>query len=178
MQPSQCLTQKPPNQGGPHSPYTATLVALFSTSFPSGSEPVRHLERSSQRHTLVTVFERVCLAGWAGCGKTTLLSVLAGSVSSLSANSRVYGHVTLDGQPRRSWASRLVAYVPQFDFLLPTLTVAETLRYSAQLRLPRTATAAEVKVVLSETMHTSALSEWDLSALCALEALAVHTAGH
>ncbi len=82
----------------------------------------------------------------AGCGKTTLLSVLAGSVSSLSASSRVYGQVTLDGQPRRSWASRLVAYVPQFDFLLPTLTVAETLRYSAQLRLPRSATAAEVKV--------------------------------
>lgn len=86
----------------------------------------------------------VCCA--AGCGKTTLLSVLAGSVSSLSANSQVYGQVSLDGQPRRSWASRLVAYVPQFDFLLPTLTVAETLRYSAQLRLPRAATAAEVKV--------------------------------
>ena len=85
----------------------------------------------------------------AGCGKTTLLSVLAGSVSSLSHNSKLYGHVTMDGQPRRSWASRLVAYVPQFDFLLPTLTVAETLRYSAQLRLPRTATAAEVKVLLS-----------------------------
>ena len=69
-------------------------------------------------------------------------------MSSLSRSSRVVGSITLDGQPRRSWASRLVAYVPQFDFLLPTLTVAETLRYSAQLRLPADATAREVQVSL------------------------------
>ena len=82
----------------------------------------------------------------AGCGKTTLLGILAGSVGSLSASSRVSGRVTLDGHDRRAWASRLVAYVPQNDFLLPTLTVAETLRYSAQLRLPRRTTGAEVQV--------------------------------
>ncbi|BDA44712.1 probable broad substrate specificity ATP-binding cassette transporter at C-terminar half [Coccomyxa sp. Obi] len=97
--------------------------------------------------------ELVGVLGPSGCGKTTLLSVLAGSVSSLSHNSKLYGHVTLDGQPRRSWASRLVAYVPQFDFLLPTLTVAETLRYSAQLRLPRTATAAEVKARVEGVLY-------------------------
>ncbi|KAK9908503.1 hypothetical protein WJX75_008761 [Coccomyxa subellipsoidea] len=97
--------------------------------------------------------ELVGVLGPSGCGKTTLLSVLAGSVSSLSANSQVYGQVSLDGQPRRSWASRLVAYVPQFDFLLPTLTVAETLRYSAQLRLPRTATAAEVKARVEGVLY-------------------------
>lgn len=67
-------------------------------------------------------------------------------MSSLSASSHVCGNITLDGQPRKSWASRLVAYVPQFDFLLPTLTVAETLRYSALLRLPRDAQGHEVQV--------------------------------
>ena len=82
----------------------------------------------------------------AGCGKTTLLGILAGSVASLSASSRVSGRILLDGHERRSWASRLVAYVPQNDFLLPTLTVAETLRYSAQLRLPRGTSAVEVQV--------------------------------
>ena len=87
--------------------------------------------------------------GGAGCGKTTLLSILAGSVGSLSRASRVCGAVMLDGQTRRSWASRLIAYVPQFDFLLPTLTVAETLRYSAQLRLPASARRMEVEVRLS-----------------------------
>ena len=73
--------------------------------------------------------ELVGVLGPSGCGKTTMLSILAGSVSSLSASSKVRGHITLDGEKRRAWASRLVAYVPQFDFLLPTLTVAETLRY-------------------------------------------------
>jgi ABC-type multidrug transport system ATPase subunit len=82
----------------------------------------------------------------AGCGKTTLLGILAGSVGSLSRSSRVSGRVTLDGQPRQPWAARMVAYVPQFDFLLPTLTVAETLRYSAQLRLPPRTRRAEVEV--------------------------------
>ena len=86
----------------------------------------------------------VCLCP--GCGKTTLLSILCGSVSSLSGTSRVYGHITLDGRTRKAWASRLVAYVPQSDFLLPTLTVAESLRYSAQLRLPEGTQGQEVQV--------------------------------
>ncbi|CAK0784412.1 hypothetical protein CVIRNUC_007616 [Coccomyxa viridis] len=89
--------------------------------------------------------ELVGVLGPSGCGKTTLLSILSGSVSSLSRSSRVYGNITLDGQPRKAWASRLVAYVPQFDFLLPTLTVAETLRYSALLRLPKDTQGAEVQ---------------------------------
>ena len=67
-------------------------------------------------------------------------------MSSLAGSSRVTGIITLDGQPRRAWAARLVAYVPQFDFLLPTLTVSETLRYSALLRLPRGTGAAEIQV--------------------------------
>ena len=93
---------------------------------------------------LLQRLDRIVLA--AGCGKTTLLSILSGSVSSLSRSSRVYGHITLDGATRKAWASRLVAYVPQFDFLLPTLTVAETLRYSALLRLPKDTEGAEVQV--------------------------------
>ena len=36
--------------------------------------------------------------------------------------------------------------MPQFDFLLPTLTVAETLRYSALLRLPKDTQGHEVQV--------------------------------
>ena len=95
--------------------------------------------------------------GCAGCGKTTLLSILAGSVSSLSRASRVSGTITLDGQLRRSWASRMIAYVPQFDFLLPTLTVAETLRYSAQLRLPASARRAEVEVRARPTSPAAAV---------------------
>ena len=102
--------------------------------------------------------ELVGVLGPSGCGKTTMLSILAGSVSSLSASSKVRGHITLDGEKRRAWASRLVAYVPQFDFLLPTLTVAETLRYSAQLRLPATTPANELNARVASTLEELGLS--------------------
>jgi hypothetical protein len=47
--------------------------------------------------------------------------------------------------PCRARALRKVtAYVPQKDVLLPTLTVEESLRYSALLRLPKTLTAQQV----------------------------------
>jgi len=103
--------------------------------------------------------ELVGVLGPSGCGKTTMLSILAGSVSSLSASSKVRGHITLDGEKRRAWASRLVAYVPQFDFLLPTLTVAETLRYSAQLRLPaKTTSAKDLDARVASTLEELGLS--------------------
>lgn len=41
-------------------------------------------------------------------------------------------------------ARQVTAYVPQHDVLLPSLTVAECIAYSARLRLPRDATDAEV----------------------------------
>ena len=102
--------------------------------------------------------ELVGVLGPSGCGKTTMLSILAGSVSSLSASSRVTGHITLDGEKRRGWASRLVAYVPQFDFLLPTLTVAETLRYSALLRLPASTPPADIAARVAATIEELGLT--------------------
>ena len=58
----------------------------------------------------------------------------------------MFGSVLLDGQPHTPSASRQVAFVTQRDFLLPTLTVLECLRYSALLRLPRGTSPAEVQV--------------------------------
>ena len=58
----------------------------------------------------------------------------------------MFGSVLLDGQPHTPGASRQVAFVTQRDFLLPTLTVLECLRYSALLRLPRGTSPAEVQV--------------------------------
>jgi len=78
----------------------------------------------------------VGLLGPSGSGKSTLLGVLAADTQTLSASAAVAGAVSWDGAPRPRWSRRAVAYVPQFDFLLPSLTVSETLRYSARLRLP------------------------------------------
>jgi len=78
--------------------------------------------------------EVVGVLGPSGCGKTTLLTSIVGSALELGASALMYGAVLIDGVPRQG---QDVAYVPQADTLIPTLTVAECIRYSALLRLPR-----------------------------------------
>lgn len=69
--------------------------------------------------------------GSSGCGKTTLLDVLSGRVTAGQRS----GAVLLGGRPRaKGWVRRNVAYVEQFDKLLPQLTPAETLLYTAELK--------------------------------------------
>lgn len=51
------------------------------------------------------------------------------------------------------------AYVMQQDVLLPTLTVRETLRYSAELRLPSGTSAEERERVVEETILQLSLKE-------------------
>ena len=88
------------------------------------------------------------MADGAGSGKTTLLSILADSTAALSAASRVHGLVYLDSAPREQLPRGLVAYVPQSDYLLPTLTAREVLWYAARLRLPGDSSAVQVEVRL------------------------------
>jgi ABC-type lipoprotein export system ATPase subunit len=87
--------------------------------------------------------ELVGVLGPSGCGKTTLLGALAGATVELGPSSAVGGAVLVDGAPRRG---RDVAYVPQADHLIPTLTVQECIRYSALLRLPAATPPAEVQL--------------------------------
>lgn len=75
----------------------------------------------------------VGVVGPSGCGKTSLLGSIAGSASDLGAGVVQTGVVLVDGKRRRK---RTVAYVPQSDVFIPTLTVQECVRYSALLRLP------------------------------------------
>jgi ABC transport system ATP-binding/permease protein len=71
----------------------------------------------------------VAFIGESGSGKTTLLKALAG-VSTPSS-----GSVTVNGEPV---SARLtdIGYLPQDEIVHPDLTVTESLRYSARLRLP------------------------------------------
>ncbi|KAJ3288942.1 hypothetical protein HDU79_004433 [Rhizoclosmatium sp. JEL0117] len=75
----------------------------------------------------------MAIMGGSGSGKTTLLNALAGRpVGTVS------GEITFNGEnPKKYFQSGMVAYVQQEDDLLPYITVRETLRYAARLRLPR-----------------------------------------
>ena len=101
--------------------------------------------------------ELLAIMGPSGSGKTSLLNVLAGRIP---RGGELTGEILVDGVRKRDWRapragedgavhtgsaarfSHVAAYVQQDDILFPQLTVEETFNFAAQLRLPRTMTAA------------------------------------
>ena len=71
------------------------------------------------------------LMGPSGAGKTTLLDVVSGR----KTQGYLRGRVVVGDEPASKAALKTcAAYVEQFDCLLPSLTVRETLMYQAQLK--------------------------------------------
>ncbi|KAI3803811.1 hypothetical protein L1987_31973 [Smallanthus sonchifolius] len=77
--------------------------------------------------------EIVAIMGPSGCGKSTLLDSLAGR---LASNTRRTGRVLTNGRKQRL-TNRTLAYMTQEQVLTWTLTVKETVYYSAELQLPK-----------------------------------------
>lgn len=76
--------------------------------------------------------ESLAILGPSGSGKTTLLNLLAGrSEHGLSG-----GEILFGGAPRTARTKRSVGYVMQDDLFFSRLTVRETLKFTARLRLP------------------------------------------
>ncbi|XP_024540485.1 ABC transporter G family member 11 [Selaginella moellendorffii] len=73
------------------------------------------------------------IMGPSGSGKSTLLDAVAGR---LAKNARREGSIFVNGNLQTNMRHGTAAYVKQEDVLLGTLTVLETITYSAQLRLP------------------------------------------
>ncbi|KAJ5613318.1 hypothetical protein N7510_006512 [Penicillium lagena] len=79
--------------------------------------------------------ELVALMGPSGCGKTTLLNVLARRSAS---GAKVLGDSYVNGIKLESRVfERITSYVEQEDALIGSLTVQETLKFAADLSLPR-----------------------------------------
>ncbi|XP_058204360.1 ABC transporter G family member 22-like isoform X2 [Rhododendron vialii] len=78
--------------------------------------------------------EVLALMGPSGSGKTTLLSLLGGRLREPTPG----GLVTYNDQPYSKFLKSRIGFVTQDDVLFPHLTVKETLRYAALLRLPKT----------------------------------------
>ena len=79
---------------------------------------------------------RLCaLMGESGAGKTTLMDVIA----LRKGGGEISGEVLLNGFPQQKVSFRRCSgYVEQFDVQSAELTVRETIRFSAELRLDRT----------------------------------------
>ncbi|KAH8593945.1 ABC transporter-like protein [Bisporella sp. PMI_857] len=95
------------------------------------------------------------ILGGSGSGKTTMLNTMAERMTS--------GRVTFGGTTKFNGVEGVnhirSAYVMQQDVLLPTLTVRETLRFSADLRLPPPTTEDERRRVVEEVILELGLKE-------------------
>lgn len=88
------------------------------------------------------------IIGGSGSGKTTMLNTMAERMTSPRLS--FGGRTTFNGL--QGVNSVRTAYVMQQDVLLPTLTVRETLRYSADLRLPPPTTEEERRKIVEEVI--------------------------
>jgi ABC-type multidrug transport system ATPase subunit/ABC-type multidrug transport system permease subunit len=97
----------------------------------------------------------LAILGSSGSGKTSLLNVLAGRIrdSKLDIN----GQLIFNGVTERGAIES--AYVMQQDVLIPTLTVRETLRHSADLRLRGDVSKEERHNIVEEVILELSLKE-------------------
>lgn len=92
----------------------------------------------------------MAVLGASGAGKSTFLDLLARKAKRGS----VEGEILVNGKKvNESEYRRVVGFVDQEDTLMGTLTVYETVLYSALLRLPREMGMAEKKMRVLETMQ-------------------------
>jgi ABC-type multidrug transport system ATPase subunit len=92
----------------------------------------------------------MAIMGPSGAGKTTLLDILAKRTKSGKSTGSIY----INGREvSSSHYKKIVGYVDQEEIMIPTLTVYETILYSALLRLPRSMSAEAKKFRVMEVMQ-------------------------
>ena len=100
--------------------------------------------------------ELVAIVGPSGAGKTTLLEAIAGIAPATSGSVRFDG---VDLYARLGTFRSVLGYVPQDDIIHADLPLQRTLRYAARLRLPSSASAAEVDDAVRDAIDAVGLTE-------------------
>lgn len=138
------------------SPPLFSLDSLFSSKRNRDGDPLPKSKRilhsvsaSMPAGTLTAII------GGSGSSKTTMLNAMAERMT--SGRLSIGGSTTFNGM--KGVNSIRSAYVMQQDVLLPTLTVRETLRYSADLRLPPPTTEQQRRRVVEEVILELGLKE-------------------
>lgn len=116
----------------------------LSYSAPNGRRVLSGVTGAVQSGQLLAIM------GASGAGKSTFLDILAKKTKRGS----VSGQVLVNGRTLTADKYRkIVGFVDQEDTLMGTLTVYETVLYSALLRLPREMSMEAKKIRTLETMH-------------------------
>ncbi|KAJ3413932.1 hypothetical protein HDV05_007300 [Chytridiales sp. JEL 0842] len=109
----------------------------------------RKIQVLNNVHGYVKPGQVMAIMGGSGAGKTTFLDILARK----SKAGKVTGELLVNGKAMTDDEYRsIIGYVDQEDTLMDTLTVYETVMYSALLRLPRTMSYESKKRRVQETL--------------------------
>ncbi len=131
------------------SAFTASFTRKKSTQQPEVKTILRKVNAYMPAGSLTAII------GSSGSGKTSVLNTLSKRV--VGGRLRTTGDIIYNGSFQLS--SIRSAYVMQQDVLLPTLTVRETLRYAAELRLPPPTTREERETVVQNVILELGLKE-------------------
>lgn len=126
-----------------HIPAALQFIDLTYT-LPSGKRVLDSISGAVQPGEIMAVL------GASGAGKSTFLDLLARKGKS----GKVTGEILVNGRsvPSAEYR-RVVGFVDQEDTLMGTLTVYETVLYSALLRLPKDMSFEDKRLRTLETMH-------------------------
>ncbi|KAF8305817.1 hypothetical protein DL93DRAFT_2232864 [Clavulina sp. PMI_390] len=101
--------------------------------------------------------EMLAIIGGSGSGKTTLLHSIVGRLSNLPVLDGEIGFMHARSKESGLFSARTIkdriGFVRQNDYLLPHLTVRETLHYAAALRLPTSVDEATRKLIVEQTIQ-------------------------
>ncbi|KAJ3410887.1 hypothetical protein HDV05_003105 [Chytridiales sp. JEL 0842] len=121
----------------------------ISYTLPNGKVILKDITGVANAGQVLAIF------GPSGAGKSTFLDIVAGKTKA----GKVGGTVLLDGHMlSREQIRSQVAYVDQDDLLLPTLTVRETLLFSAKLRLAESMSYADKTAKVDEVLQVLGLA--------------------
>ncbi|XP_041987013.1 ATP-binding cassette sub-family G member 1-like isoform X2 [Aricia agestis] len=97
--------------------------------------------------------ELACIIGPSGAGKSTLLNILSGYITQ-----NICGKITINGQARNMKIfKKLSCYIQQDDVLQQWLTVSESMKVAADLKLGQELGSTEKELIVEEILQTLGL---------------------
>lgn len=107
----------------------------------------------------------VVLVGGSGTGKSSLLTCITGSSPCTAGSVRFDG---LDSKDNRNAFDAVLGYVPQKDIMHDTLTVEQSLTYTAKLRIAHDATRGEIAAAVAHAIRAVDLQGREKTMICQL----------